>query len=140
MLKDKRERFVASAQVAFHYSAYTLKEALALSRSERQLLLAVVVAEEERASKRVETMLGIRWPLEDLIADAGAASSAGGSIPHTVRVPFLPMLAPEMFKSMTEEYKRKYKKLIEGAAPGTVLVDVGTLSTEEAKDFFKSMG
>ena len=114
-----------------------------LSRAERDLLMGVILAEEDRFFSRVETMLGVTWSLRDIVEFADPKSKADSTtpekLPAKVRMPMLAAMAPEVMKAISDEYKQKYRAAmsrLENVPKGNELIDVGNLSPGEAKAFF----
>lgn len=134
MRTSRRSLFISAAQVALHYG-YTLSEALALSSSERYLLLAVFYDAEEKKYDKLGEMLGTRWSMSDLIETGGPRSS---EVPDRINLPLLPFMAPELFQSVAKDYREKIaaSRRHSGNEPVT---EVGTLSVAEARAFFKSV-
>lgn len=123
---------VSSAQVAYHYG-YTLKEALALSTDERRLLIATVVVEKEKTWERLESILGTKWSVEELESE-----HSGPEAPvKNVRLPIVPMLAPEIFQSIVDKHK---KAAASKKSLGQDVIEMGTLSRAEAKALLKNLG
>lgn len=143
MRKARRERFITAAQVAYHYGAYTLDDAMTLSRGERELLLAVVLGEEERLLQRLETILGTSWDAEDLIQAAVTPDpNTPEHVSARVRIPMLTALAPEMMKKISDTHKSKFQAaidMLENVPQGNRIMEVGTLSKNDAKAFFQRM-
>jgi hypothetical protein len=145
----RRERFVSAAQVAYHYGAYQLKDALQLNKDERNLLLAVSLSEQERSFKRFEVAMGLVWDIEDLVSHAGKKTKRkkgdkkeAEKLPRQVRIPALLALAPEMFKAISEEYRRKYRAASahgDNVPAGHKVVEMGNLSKEEAQAIWKQL-
>ncbi len=145
MRNARRDVLISSAQVAYHFGAYTLKDALGLSRSERELLLGVVLAEEERAHNRLEGMLGVSWDLKSLLdltdtTAKDAKEDAPERLPNRVRIPLALALAPDLLKAMSDDYRRKWRQALmdklDNVPKGNTVVNVGTLSAEDAKAFW----
>ena len=119
-----------------------------LSRDERELLLAVVTSEQERTWDRFESALGITWDIATLAGvDAKTnreedAEAKPSRLPSQVKIPMLMALAPEFFKAISDSYKSKYKAMLEaqrisGTSP---VVDLATLTPEQAREFYKRIG
>ena len=142
MRAARRSHFVSAAQVAYHFGAYTLKEALALSRTERQLLLNTVLADEERQWDRFERSMGIAWDVADVIAFSQKGSGTPAEIPPVVRIPALLAMAPEFFKAISDDMRKRWSaqnaSVVSGdVAPGSKVVEVGSLSAKDARELFK---
>jgi len=117
-----------------------------LSREERELLLAVAVVEQDRNFDRLESSLGITW---DIATIAGMNTKSPVSddgqpkqMPSQVKIPMLLAMAPEFFKAVSDGYKSKYRAMLEaqqisGRGP---VVDLGTLTPEQAREFYKRLG
>ncbi len=122
-----------------------MKEALALSRDERELLLAVAVTEQDRIWDRFEAGMGITWDIATLAGiepDRGGKDGKPQKLPSQVKIPMLMAVAPEFFKAISDSYKGKYKAMLEaqrisGRGP---VVDLGTLSPVQAREFYKRIG
>lgn len=134
MKQNRRDLFITAAQVAFHFG-YTLADALALSSSERYLLLAVVADIEDKKYAKLGKMLGTRWSVEDLIEESKQGSS---DLPDEVNFPLLPFVAPDLFQTMAKDYRTKALAAKRNRAMGGV-TEVGTLNVKDAKAFFKSL-
>ena len=148
MRSARRDHLVAAAQVAYHFPAYKFDEALDLGRAQRELLLAVALAEEERQMERWERALGLTWDMESLInmtmPGASSKKDANGvaKVPSKISIPALVAMAPEMLKEISNTYRRKYKPIVErfkDVPQGNTLVEVGNLSAKDARAFFKRM-
>ena len=145
MRAARRDLFISSAQVAYHFGGYNLNDAMTLSRDERELLLAVAVAEQDRVWDRFESVLGITWDIATLSGVEPKRESKDGKpppLPSQVKIPMLMALAPEFFKAISDSYKSKYKAMLEaqqisGRAP---VVDLATLTPEQAREFYKRIG
>lgn len=99
-----------------------------------------------KSFERIERALGVLWDIEDLVGDldseeekkkkAAAKKKEPEKLSRKVRIPALAALAPEMIKALGDEYRRKVVAAMKVAAnvpKGHKLVEVGTLSAEEAK-------
>ena len=100
--------------------------------AERELLLSVAESETERQWNRLEDSLGTRWSIDELTREQKQDSI----VPKFVRLPLVPMLAAEAFKHVSDEYRKKLANS-KRADPNTI--EVGSLSVEEAKAFFKKL-
>jgi hypothetical protein len=109
-----------------------LSEALALSESERYLLLSIVVCEQDKSMQALERALGTYWSVDDLTS---TSTGERGQLPKNIRLPLLPFVAPEAFKHLVEDYKKR-----KPATTATGMIEVANLSVAEAKAFFKSLG
>ena len=114
---------------------------MALSRDERELLIGVVAANRERDWDRFESSLGISWDVATL-AGMEPKRESDGKMPSQVKIPMLLAMAPEFFKTIADGYKSKYRAMLEaqqisGRAP---VVDLGTLTPEQAREFYKRLG
>lgn len=103
-----------------------------LSQDEKELLLSVALVERQLAAQRIEEALGVRWSVRELAEPPVGSSS---QLSDSVVFPLLPMLAPDVFAKSKENIVSKYKK--HKASEG--VVEVGTLSSAEAREFFKSL-
>jgi hypothetical protein len=114
---------------------------MALGSNERDLLVLVAHAEQDRMFRRLEGALGVRWSMEDLVKEKtdGSATPPGAQLPSAVRLPMLSILAPDMFGSIRDDYRQRYLRANRGAAAGTTLVEVGHLDRRAAKSFFKDL-
>lgn len=144
MRHARRETFISAAQVARYYGGYTLDDALKLSKSTRELLLGVVLSEEERFFQRFENSLGVTWDTKDLVEMhvKGGSLDVGDKLQPRIRIPLLAALAPEMLKSLSEDFRKrlyKAKEYAENVPKGNTVVDVANLSAEQAKAFFKQL-
>lgn len=121
-----------------------------MSSATKELLLAVHVDDVERDVERFERSMGILWDTQELLAHEVAKEEAKHKkgkkeavvIPAKVRIPALVALAPEMFKAIAEGYRKKWKvalDVMQNVPKGNTIVDVGTLSPAEARDFWKAM-
>lgn len=146
MRAARRDKFISSAQVAFHYGGYRLADAIGLSREERELLLAVAVVEQDRAFDRLEASLGITWDIATIAGMGNKNPAPSDGTPQQmltqVKIPMLLAMAPEFFKAISDGYKSKYRAMLEaqqisGRAP---VVDLGTLTPEQAREFYKRLG
>ena len=134
---------VSGAQVAYHYN-YTLEQAMALSPTQRQLLLRVVVTEQDAVTTRWERALGILWSfddLEDLMSqgdDAGGGRKKEAEKSH-VRIPLALAISGEFFKSLaeTQAHRSKERGRVEREAGTTNVQEIAHMSTEEAKKLMK---
>ncbi len=91
------------------------------------------MAEKEADYARLEETLGTRVDVDSLISSQNNSKEI---ITKYVRLPMLPMVAPEIFKHMTDELKNtavRRKSVARGVN------EVGTLSVAEAKAFFKNL-
>lgn len=135
---------MSAAQVAYHYGGYTLEDAVALSRDERDVLLAVAFDERQQQWERFEKVMGTTWDIKalaGLVGDENEGSKGPVQIPSKVRIPLLLAAAPEFFKAMTEEYKQKYQRMLSVMAEaGGPVVEIGTLSSEQARQIYKRLG
>jgi len=123
---------------------------MVLSRDEMALLIAVSVAEEERKWERFESIMGTSWDIYDLIGVIEReekkkdpdAKPAPIEIPRRVRIPLLLGAAPDFFKHLMDGYKDKYKAMMEamGNSGGGQLVELGTLSPDQARDLYQQIG
>lgn len=143
MRASRRDTLISAAQVALHYGGYKLDDAMALSRDERELLLAVAFDAREQQWEQLETILGTSWDVRQL---AGAlldkpASDKPRAMPNKIRIPLLLAAAPDFFKAMTDEYKKKYQTMLNNMQEaGSTVIEIGTLSPEEARELYKSIG
>lgn len=146
MRAARRDLFISSAQVAYHFGGYKLKDALDLSREERELLLAVVVSEQEREWDRLESILGVTWEVATLAGMETPKAKGEGEgpqkLPTQVRIPMLMAMAPEFFKAISDSYKSKYRAMLEaqqisGRGP---VVELSTLTPEQAREFYQRIG
>lgn len=127
-----------------------MAEALALSREERELLLAVALTEQDRQFTRVENALGISWSLADLVGITDkkkkpkkrSKDDPPEKLPSQIRVPLLLALAPEFFEAIGKDYRRKWNAMTEAQriSGGGPVVDLATLSPEQAREFYKRIG
>jgi hypothetical protein len=130
-----RDILVSSARVAYHYS-YSLREAVSLSQAERELLLSVASAEAEVKLQGLEDALGTRWSADELLRVT--SQSVGGALPSFIRTPLVPMLAPDAFKQVQDDFKKRASQTHKNRRAG--VLEVGSLSTGDAKKFFKNLG
>lgn len=92
------------------------------------------MAEEHQFWSGLDRTLGTVWSLDDLVSsDSGGK---GGELPESVRFPLLAMLAPEAFKAVVDDFKKR-KAARASMDPGSV--EIGTLSRAEAKALLKSL-
>ena len=131
MRKSRRDKFISAAQVAYHYG-YSLADAIALSSSERYLLLSVAYSEDNKKWLRLGQILGTNWKVSDLIKQ-GQNSEDNDS--NDLFLPLLPFVAPDLFTSITKDAKEKAAKR-KSLPRGTV--EIGTLSKDQAEALFKS--
>jgi hypothetical protein len=117
-----------------------------LSREERELLLAVAVAEQDRIWDHFESALGITWDIATLAGvEPKREPRPDGKpqpLPSQVKIPMLMAIAPEFFRAIADSYKGKYRSMLEaqqisGRGP---VVDLGTLTPEQAREFYKRIG
>ncbi len=119
---------------------------MALSNAERELLMGVALADEERQFERFERSMGLLWDVEDLVdlsvknlkGDQGQTQEA---IPSRIRIPALIALAPEMFKSVADGYRKKFAarsmEIAQNVPKGNTLVELSNLSPTDAKAFWQ---
>lgn len=132
MRKSRRDKFISAAQVAYHYG-YSLAEAIALSSSERYLLLSVAYSEDNKRWLRLGQILGTNWKISDLVKQDQNKDADNDS--NDLFLPLLPFVAPDLFASITKDVKEKAAKR-KSLPRGTV--EIGTLSKDQAKALFKS--
>ncbi len=133
MRKARRDKFLSAAQVAYHYG-YSLADALALSTSERYLLLAVSNSEDDKRWTKLGRILGTNWNISDLLDKKGDQQKEDDE-EDTIFLPLLPFVAPELFNSVTKDAKERAAR--RNSLPrGTV--ELGTLSKAQAKALFQS--
>jgi hypothetical protein len=131
--KARRDKFLSAAQVAYHYG-YSLADALALSTSERYLLLAVSNSEDDKRWTKLGRILGTNWNISDLLDKKGDQQKEDDE-EDTIFLPLLPFVAPELFNSVTKDAKERAAR--RNSLPrGTV--ELGTLSKAQAKALFQS--
>ena len=141
MSTARRNKYVSAAQVAYHFSAYTFREALELGKAERAVMLSVAYAEQKRWLNDLEEVLGTTFTTQDLLAqteDGGSATTLGARL----RIPLSLAIAPELIKSLTDEQRRKASRVAETTAfipKGSEVVEVGKMSIEEARAFFNDL-
>lgn len=134
MRKARRDKFLSAAQVAYHYG-YSLSEALALSTSERYLLLAVSNSEDDKRWTKLGRILGTNWDVSDLLDKKDDQRQKEEDEEDTIFLPLLPFVAPELFNSVTKGAKERAAR--RNSLPrGTV--ELGTLSKAQAKALFQS--
>lgn len=106
------------------------------------------MAEQDRQFTRVESALGITWSLADLVGTTEKKPKKRGKndppekLPSLIRVPMLLALAPEFFEAVGKDYRRKWRAMTEAQriSGGGPVVDLGTLSPEQAREFYKRIG
>lgn len=104
-----------------------------LSHDERVLLLSVVVSEHGRNWDRLATMLGTTIDMYEL--HKSSSEGDGGAPSRYLSMPLLMALAPELFTQVFEDYKNKLRSFESGSSgDGSQRVEIGTLSTEDAKN------
>ncbi len=103
-----------------------------LSDPEKALLISVAMIEQESFWSRLDDSLGTRLDIDQLFS----LTKEDAYNSKYVRIPLLPLAAPEVYQKVVEEVKKKAVRR-KTADRGTK--DVGTLSVAEAKAFFKNL-
>jgi hypothetical protein len=125
-----------------------LEEALTFSAAKRDLLLSTVISEQQNQQDQWERALGILWDVDDLanivVSDAKKPAAVGAdALTKThVRVPLGLAVSGEFFAKLAEPYQaaKKQKDSVRREAGSKDVIDVGQMSTAEAKAFWKRLG
>jgi hypothetical protein len=140
-----RDDLVSAAQVAKHYGAYTLDEALALSREKRRLLLAVSAIDDDNRLQQLERSLGIIWDVQDFLSLSAPSGGARGmkadgstQISPRVKIPLALAMAAEFLQKSSETMRSRVASADASyLQKGEKVREVGTMSTEDAMAFWK---
>lgn len=96
---------------------------------------------------RLGRTLGTTVDLRELVGMAdkrkdGEAKEEPVQLQTTVNIPFLLASAPDFFSHLAEEYKKKYGSMLASMreAGGTPVVELGTLDSKQARDFYRQVG
>ena len=147
MRSARRDLFLSAAQVAYHYGGYTLETAIELDHDKRDLLLAVARDEQVQVWDRLGRILGTKWSLRQLLGVLDDEKKVDPNappkpLPSSINIPLLMAAAPEFFGTLIKEYKDKYHSALAtmGEAGGGSVVELGTLSSADARDIYKRIG
>jgi len=92
--------------------------------------------------------MGTSWDIEDLVGMMQEGKKDPNAkpepieIPRRIRIPLLLGAAPDFFSVLMKQYKDKYRQLVEAMqnSGGGPVVELGTLTPEQARDLYKRIG